>query len=86
MRIAIASRHSCNNFRFVGIMSLVLKGVESIRKGVEIKKRDLSRQDKIIEDKIKNVPQYDNTSPCCLESKNFMGRRLIFAAISRRRR
>ena len=39
--------------------SLVLKGVESIRKGVEIKKRDLSRQDKIIEDKIKNVPQYE---------------------------
>ena len=30
--------------------SLVLKGVESIRKGVEIIKRDLSRQDKIIED------------------------------------
>ena len=28
-------------------------------KGVEIKKRDLSRQDKIIEDKIKNVPQYE---------------------------
>ena len=38
---------------------LVLKGVESIRKGVEIQKRDILRQDSRIEDKIKNVPLYE---------------------------
>lgn len=39
--------------------TLVLKGVESIRKGLEIKKKDISLQDKKIEDKIKNVPLYE---------------------------
>ncbi len=38
---------------------LVLKGVESVRKGLEIKGRDLARQDREMEDKIKNVPQYE---------------------------
>lgn len=38
---------------------LLLKGVESLRKGVEIKKRDVTRQDNRIEDKIKNVPLYE---------------------------
>ena len=38
---------------------LVLKGVESIRKGVEIQKRDILRQDSRIENKIKNVPLYE---------------------------
>lgn len=39
--------------------ALLLKGIESIRKGVEIKKRDISKQDRRIEDKIKNVPVYE---------------------------
>ena len=33
--------------------ALLLKGIESIRKGVEIKKRDISKQDRRLEDKIK---------------------------------
>lgn len=39
--------------------ALLLKGIESIRKGVEIKKRDISKQDRRLEDKIKNVPVYE---------------------------
>ena len=39
--------------------TLVLKGVESIRKGVEIKKKDIVLQDKKIENKIKNMPLYE---------------------------
>lgn len=38
---------------------LLLKGVASIRKGLEIQKRDVSRQDQKIENKIKNVPLYE---------------------------
>lgn len=39
--------------------ALLLKGVTSIRKGIEIQKRDVARQDQRIEDKIKNMPLYE---------------------------
>ncbi len=37
----------------------VLKGIEGVRVGLEIKVNDVTKQEQLIEDKIKNVPSYE---------------------------
>ena len=41
------------------LRSNVLQGVASTRRGIELRKKDIQRQDSEIEEKIRNVPQYE---------------------------
>ena len=49
------------NYRFSGnaIKANVLQGVASTRKNIELRKKDISRQEEEIDQKIRNVPQYE---------------------------
>lgn len=71
--VIVELTHSINTQR-----TLLHKGVSSIRKGIEIQKRDISKQGRTIEDKIKNVPLYERELSDILRQKRIKENLYVF--------